>query len=140
MNIKKILVLSIFAIAIIGIIAPINAALNGYVEMESTPYISGKLCLSIDSNIGMKDKNPYTLKCVSERQKEINTVKKVIITIKGYKPITIKKPTKGWVNLKYFSVKGNTNNKDYSMKLYDKNNKLLKNIKGKLIWTHNCID
>jgi len=140
MILKKILVLSLFLFTIMGIIAPVNATLNGYAEMEPTPVISKKIGYLIESNIGMNDTDPNSPKHVSEREKEINKVKKIVIKVKGYKPITIKKPKKGWSkNLKYFSVKGNANNKPYTMKLYDKNNKLLKNIKGTLKWTHNCL-
>ena len=139
MKIKVIFIL-LFIVAIIGIIAPVNAALQGNVEIVTPNPSDGTVSFSIGSDIGMKDENPYTAKRISQRTKETNKVKKIVIQIRGFKPITFKRPQKGWSDgLTYFSVNGTAYNKAYSMKLYDKNNELLKNIKGYVRWTHNCL-
>ena len=78
----------------------------------------------------------------SARKKEINKVNKAVLTIKGYKPITAKKPAKGWkfnggdFATHHFIVKNHLKNLDgkpYTLKLYDKRGKLLSNHKyGKM--------
>jgi len=130
----------LFIVAIIAMIAPVNGALKGNVEIVTPDPYDGQVCFSLDSDIGMKDENPYTPKYISQRTKEFNKVKKIVVKIKGFKSKTFKKPKKGWPDdLTYFKVKGSAYKKAYSMKLYDKNNKLLKNIKGNIQYTHNCL-
>jgi hypothetical protein len=140
MNIKKIVIILIFAIAIIGI-TPVYAALNGNVTTLDQTNDSNLHVFVITSNIGMKTKDPWTYKFASERKKEINTVNKAVISINGYKAITFKKPVKGWkthkeldytdYTEKYFKLKGKTLNKNFSIKLYA-NGKLIKTSKGKI--------
>jgi len=140
MNIKKILVLLLFAIAIVGIISPVNAALkiDWFLTYEEKP-INGKndVALSFSSDSGMNAKDPHVKKYVDQRKRELNKVNKVVVTVKGHKTTTFKKPSKGWNDdpcvMKFFSLKGSAvYKKDYSVKLYDKNNKLLKSKKGKV--------
>jgi hypothetical protein len=139
-------VLLLFTIAIVGIIAPVEAKLNA--EAYSSVYlIEGKsgVSLSISSNIG--DKKTFdSSKNQAARKKEINNVNKMVISIKGYKAITFKKPKKGWkmeyknyYTHKYFSVKGKAAEKNYSIKFYNKKGKLIKNIKGKINGLHDLI-
>lgn len=145
MNIKKILVLLIFAVAVASIIAPANAKINGDIVFDSNKDINGKSKLSIviDSDIGLKDNfyERFSAKNNASRIKELNKVNKVVVKIKGYNPITFKKPKKNWTCLfntyfaKEFELKGKPKkieNKSYSIKLYDKNNKLLKSKTSKL--------
>jgi hypothetical protein len=140
MTIKKILVLLIFAIAIVGIIAPVNAALNvdWFFTYEKKP-INGKngVDLMFSSNIGKNTKDPHAKKYVDQRKRELNKVNKVVVTVRGHKTTTFKKPSKGWNDdygvMKSFSLKGSAvYKKDYSVKLYDKNNKVLKSKRGKV--------
>lgn len=144
MNYKKILLVSIsllLLVTIVGAIAPVNAALNPHdLWTDSNKQINGKtnLNVAITSDIGIKTKNPNSANYISKRKTELNKVNKVVVTIKGYKPITFKKPAKGWDSKKYhsqyfmktFTVKGNPNGKDYTIGIYDKKDKLIKNKKG----------
>ena len=142
MNIKKILVLLLFLIAIVGIITPVNATLKvDYLFTTEKKPINGEneMSLGFSTNIGMNAKDPYAKKYVAERKKELNSVNKVVITIKGHKTTIFKKLAKGWDNydgpivMKFFSLKGSAvYKKDYSVKLYDKNNKIVKSKKGKV--------
>jgi len=147
MNIKKIIVLLLFTIAIITIITPVNAKLDASVELGSTKTVNGKteLYITVDSDIGMKTKNFLSNNYISKRKAELNNVNKVVVSVKGYKPVTIKKPAKGWqINKKYysncfdmkFSIKGkseNIYNKNYSVKFYDKKNKIIRTKNGKVL-------
>jgi len=147
MKIKTIIVLLCFVIAIISI-APVNAKLDPdiYLRGDWTDENNHRVLLDVWSDIGLKTKNPDSAKYSSARKSELNTVNKIIIKISGLKTTTFNKPTKGWktetsqsaynhVIRKDFSVKGTykeLKNKDYSVTLYDKKNKILKNKKGKL--------
>jgi len=145
MNIKKIVVLLLFLVAIIGIISPVNAALNGNVGgYPDAKAINGKVQLYtfVYSDIGKESENSDASKYVSARKVELNKVNKAVVTIKGYKPVTLTKPSKGWaINKKYgyaympFKVAGTVKSlafKSYTLKLYDKSNKLIKDkSKGK---------
>ena len=144
MNFKKLLVLLVFAIAIIGIIAPAEAKLT--VGGPSTYYdkpINGKSLLGfvVSSDIGIDSDDEGSANDVSKRKAELNNVNKVVVSIKGYKDVTFKKPAKGWKTsykswefTKTFSVKGNPIKKSYTVKLYDKKNKSIKALdqKGKI--------
>ncbi|MDR2967209.1 MAG: hypothetical protein LBU74_04610 [Methanobacteriaceae archaeon] len=142
MNIKKALILILFAIAIVGIIAPVNAKLNCETWSHSNKIINGKtkMTLGIASNIGSTAKNWDSPKYITQRKAELNKVNKITVTIKGYKTIIFKKPTKGWKLsgitddslYKSFSVKNNPNNKFCIIKCYDKKGKLIKQQKGKV--------
>lgn len=145
MNSKKIMVLLLFAIAIIGIITPVNAELSGYVS-KSIKYDKkpvNKLFVCIQSDIGIGNSNWKSTNYVKQRKTELNKINKIVIKVKGYNSTTIKKPSTGWQTYqyadafqKYFTVKGATKSllgKDYSIKLYNKNNKLIRSdIKSKL--------
>ena len=128
MNIKKIFILLLFLVAIIGIVAPVNAVFDGSVGYTSTKVVNGKTSMSlfVASNVGTK---------------ELNTINKISVKVKGYKAVTFKKPAKGWdVHGTHFDKKftlnekqpKNVNKKDYSIKFYDKKNKLLKDKRGKV--------
>ena len=131
MNIKKILILLIFAIAIVGIITPVSAELYPNLIIDSLKEDNGKTKLYLYGH--------------SDTKKELNNVNKITVSIKGYQTITFKKPAKGWKQQKvpdgayfekYFKIKGNPkkldNKKDYILKFYNKKGKLLKTEKGKL--------
>ena len=137
MNIKKIVVLILFAVAIIGIIAPANAALNGYVSKYSSyGYKPEKLYVCIQSNIELDKSNWKSSNSVTKRKNELNKVNKISIKVQGYNSTVIKRPSSGWstyqyadafeknfvVKKAYKSLKGQT----YTISLYDKNNKLLR--------------
>jgi hypothetical protein len=70
----------------------------------------------------------------------INEINKVTVTISGYKTITFKKPAKGWKFsgitssslYQTYSVKGNPNGKSFTMKCYDKNEKVINQNKAKI--------
>ena len=136
MDIKKILVLLIFAIAIVGIVAPINAALECQVTTDDKKPNKGKnnVFVFVTSDIGLYDDDGHTKKYKSKRKKELNNINKIVLSIKGHKTTTLKKPAKGWkVDYacesfsKELSLKGSAvYKKNYSIKFYDKNNKLLK--------------
>jgi len=145
MNIKKIIILLLFLIAIIGIIAPATAKLDSNLELESMKTVKGKtkLYITVNSNIGYKKNKEifYTSnKYNSNRKKELNSINKIGINIKGYKTVTLKKPKKGWKSSKYnlffdktFTIKGNhqkIDNAQYSIKLYNNKNKVIKNKKS----------
>jgi len=131
-NYKKILVLLLFAIAIIGILAPVNAKLDTSVETDTKKTVNGKseVRLVVFSNINN----------VKLNKAEFNKVNKIVLSIKGFKSKTFKKSAKGFYNdgsdgsyfYTTFAVKGKTFNKDYSVKLYNKKGNLIKNIKGKV--------
>jgi len=143
-NIKKVFVLFLFLVLIIGIIAPVNAKLT----CEAGTYtlvgndVENKVYLNVWSDIGTKSANPGLAKYVSKRKAELNKVNKIVLKISGYKTVTFKKPTKGWKNkdynniksriIKEFSVEKHLNGKNYSIKLYDKKGKVIKKGKGKL--------
>ena len=141
-NVKKMLVLLLFTIAIVGIIAPVNAALKvDYLFTTEKKPINGKneVCLSFSTTIGGNAVDLYAKKYSADRKKEFDKVNKVVIIIKGHKTTTFKKPAKGWVNhegpsvYKDFSLKGSAvYKKDYSVNLYDKNNKIIQSKKGKV--------
>ena len=140
MNFKKLLVLLLFAIAIIGIIAPVNANLEAFSGIYELNKGKAKVYLYVNSNIGSNAKDYDSANYVSKRKAELNNVNKVVVSIKGYTPKNFKKPSKGWKTGKYgdqfekiFSVKGNPLGKSYSIKLYNKNNKLLKQVNGKAL-------
>jgi hypothetical protein len=128
MKIKTIIVLLCFTIAIIGIISPVNAKLDASISVHSHEPINGKtgLDFGVYSTIG---------------KSEFSKINKIVLSIKGYKSKTYKKTAKGWSS-KYdsgnsyiyigTSVNGKALNKDYSVKLYDKKGKLIKNIKRKV--------
>ncbi|MDR2967727.1 MAG: transglutaminase-like domain-containing protein [Methanobacteriaceae archaeon] len=147
MNIKKMFLVSLVLIAMIWIITPVNGKLDSTLELESSKTFNGKteLNLQVYSNIGMKNKNYYSYNYIFKRKTELNKINKVLVTIKGYKTITFKKPVKGWNSDFYgysfdvsFLVKGKTKNianKDCSIELYDKKNKLIKNKKSKVLFS-----
>ena len=141
MNIKKILVLLLFFVAIACILTPVTGKVNADVDIVSLKNVNGnsQLSLSVDSDIGMKSKKWYGAKSVSKRKAELNNIKKVVVEVKGKKKVTFKKPNKSWKIYKFdysfnklFSVKGKVESKTYSIKLYNKKNKLIKNKKSKL--------
>ena len=146
MNIKKVLVLSLFAIVLIVILAPVNAKLDSNLETYSLKEFNGKtnLILQVYSDIGMKNKDYYLSKYSSKRKTELNKVNKVNVKINGYKTVTFKKPIKGWKSDYYaysfdmsFLIKGkskNIANRDCSIEIYDKN-KLIKTKKGKVLFS-----
>jgi len=142
MNIKKTVILLIFLVAIACLISPVNAKLDGYVSKYDNTS-ANKLFVCISSDIGINSDNWKSTKYVTKRKAELNKVNKVVVTFNGYTPITIKKPVKGWKTYKYadafensFSVKNapkSLKSKNYSIKLYDNKNKLIRNnIKSKL--------
>ena len=141
MNIKKILVLLLFAIAIIGIISPVSAQLNGYVSKYDGTS-NNKLFICVSSDIGVDQANWKSSSYVKQRKGELNKIKKITVKIDGYKTVGIKSPSKGWSTYKYadafeksFTVKGvskSLNGKKYYIKFYDKQGKLLKKVNSKL--------
>ena len=142
MNIKKIIVLLLFLVAIIGIIAPVNATLGG--SIGYLPYTNSKttkipMWISSDIDENKAEDKQNSADSISKRKAEINKVNKVVFTVKGYKPVTINKPAKGWKTDKdgysrnTFTIKGTSktlDGKSYSVKLYDRKNKLLNNKHG----------
>ena len=139
MNFKKVLVLLLFAIAIIGIIAPAEAKLEIYSGVYEQYKDKTKISLQVESDIGLNAKNWDSPIHIPKRKAELNKVNKAVVKIKGYKDVTFKKPSKGWEFeknaysfVKIFSVKGNPEGKSYSIKLYDKKGKVIKNKKGKI--------
>ena len=115
MNTKKILILLIFAIAIVGIITPASAELYPNLIIDSLKADNGNTKLYLYGS--------------SDTKKELDNVNKITVSIKGYETITFKKHAKGWKQQKvpgavyfekYFKIEGNPkklNNKDYC---YDK--------------------
>jgi hypothetical protein len=97
MNFKKILMLLLFIIAIIGITSPVEAKLDSNIEIESLKMINDKtkLILDVVSDIGVKNKNPDSANLISKRKAELNKVNKITVTIKGHNTISFKKPNKG---------------------------------------------
>jgi hypothetical protein len=142
MNIKKIIVLLIFAIAIIGIIAPVEAKLSYCETWSYSKEIKGETVMmwGVCSDIGSMAKNWDSPKYAAQNRAEVNKVNKVTVTIKGYKTKTFNKPLKGWKFsgitgsslYKEFSVKGNPNGKSFNMKCYDKKGKVIKQHIGKV--------
>ena len=141
MNFKKILLLLVFLVAIACILTPVNAKLSPDVDIVSLKNADGnsQISLTVNSDIGMKSKKWYSSKSVTKRKAELNNVKKVVIQIKGKKKLTFKKPSKGWKTYKFdysfnklVSVKGKVEGKSYSVKLYDKKNKLIKSKTSKI--------
>lgn len=128
MNIKKILVLLLFVIAIIGIITPVEAKLNLYGRVTSKYNGETKVHFYVDSN-----KNS-----VSAGKAELSKVNKVAVTVKGYKTITFKKLPKSWKD--YYPMISPIGSKKFkgtflskkitSFKLYDKKGKLLRSGKS----------
>ena len=146
MNIKKILILLIFAIAIIGIITPTEAKIDSNLELEKSFMIKdNKFILYVSSDIGMKSKNHDSVYYANKRKTELNKINKAVVKIEGYeKNITFKKPSQGWKLDKYaysiektFPTNVDTDKVgfDYSIKFYDKKNKLLKNKKGNILFS-----
>ena len=86
MNIKKILVLLLFVIAIIGIIAPANAIYISPLEPKIVDLFNDKykLKLTISPNL-----DPTTKE--SKKAKELNKINKVVVKIDGKTVKTIKK-------------------------------------------------
>jgi len=141
MNIKKVGALSLFLIAIIGIIAPINAALEvNHLLSTKTSDGKAKLTLSVSSDIGSESKNPYLTKHIFKKDAELNKVQKIHVKINGIKSITFKKPVKNWeIDAFYgieksFWVYGSPIGKNFTVKFYDEKNKLIKNNKGKVVY------
>jgi len=146
MNIAKVLLLLFFLILIVGIIAPAQAKLDSSLELQSTNTVKGKtkLYFTVNSDQGiLKDGTFYTKSSYNvKRKKELDSVNKIIISVKGQKNVTFKKPKKGWEKTKYnfyfdktFSVKGKAqkiNNKQYSIKFYNEKNKVFKTKKGRV--------
>ena len=142
MNIKKILVLLLFLVAILGIITPVNAKLDYCETWSDSKVINGKtkmtwgLCSDIGDYVVDWDSPKYSI----QERKEVNKVIKGTVKIDGYKTLTFKKPKKGWMFTgitesslyKSFSVKGSPINKSYTIKCYDKNGKIIKQSKGKV--------
>jgi len=138
MKIKKILVLLLFMVAIVGIIAPANAELYPVVGIKSLKAVeNGKktqleLFVQSDYSSSMKAKA------------ELGTVNKLVVTVEGYNTITFKKPANGWKLYKNyyhgitktFNIVGKpkniVNKKHYSIKVYNKNGKLIKTGQGRL--------
>ena len=139
MNIKKILVLLLFVITIVGITTPAEAKLDSSVETATLKPVNGKTEIYIHfwSNTGDYNNDSNYEKYFIKRKAELNKVNKVTFAIKGYKTITIKKPKKGWnredISVAYDGttytvphlVKGNPNGKIYSINFYDKKDKLI---------------
>jgi hypothetical protein len=88
MNVKKMVVLLLFLVAIISLIAPVNAKLDSNLELESPKTVNGKIEIVLYVNSDIEIGGPF------KRKTELNNVNKAVVTIKGYKPITIKKPVK----------------------------------------------
>ena len=140
MNIKKILVLLLFLVAIIGILAPVNAKINVEAYSPKKPT-DGKssINLYVISKVG-KNNFDESHKAQVARKKELSKVNKMSIKVKGYKKVVFKKPSKGW-KLEYknfyifksFSVKGKASGKNYLMKFYNKKGKLFRSVKGKVM-------
>ena len=142
MNIKKVLVLLLFVVAIVGIIAPVSAKLDYCETWTYSKTINGKtkMMWGLCSDNGDHATDWESPKYSTQNKKEINKVIKVTVKIKGYKTLTFKKPTKGWEfggitgSSLYttFFIKGNPTNKPYTMKCYDKNGKVIKQHKDKV--------
>ena len=146
MNIKKVVLVLILAIAILLMIAPANAKLEADLYLLTSMKDDKKVAvhLEVRSDIGLDKKNNYLVKYCSARKAELNKVYKIDVKVRGFKTITLMKPANGWKvtdsqvalthvvrktcidGISYKELK----NKDYSVKLYDKNNKLLKSKKG----------
>ena len=143
MDIKKIFLLLLFLILIIGIIAPVNAKLS-YCETwaDTGKVINGKTKMTwgVASDVGSNTRYYYLPKYVNKQKAEVNKVNKVTVKISGYKTLTFKKPAKGWKLsgitdsslYKSYSLKGSPLNKTFTMKCYDKKGKLIKQNKGKV--------
>jgi len=122
-------VLLIFAIAIVGIIAPVEAKL--YVHSGVYEQSKGKTTVYLNVNSDGES--------VSKNNAELNKVNRAVVSIKGHNTVTIKKPVKGWNTGKHgsifktFSVKGNPLGKSYSVKLYNNKGKLIKQVNGKAL-------
>ena len=142
MKIKKILVLLLFMVAIIGIIAPVEAKLSYCETWSHSKEIKGKTVMiwGVFSDIGDNAKNWDSPKYATQKRAEVNKVNKVTVSIKGYQTKTYKKPAKGWKFsgitdssiYKKFSVKGNPTGKSFTMKCYNKKGKVIKQNKGKV--------
>lgn len=142
---KSIVIFLLFMVAIIGILAPVNAKLYGDMSIVHKEPSNGKIKLYfyVGSDVGDNTKNTHSAKNNIARKKELNNVNKVVINIKGFKSVTVKKPAKGWRMgnewNRFFErdywIKGkfkNLVNKNYSLKMYNNKGKLLKNSKGRL--------
>jgi len=144
MNFKKILILSLFLIAIAGIIAPANAALKADVSCSEKPFNGKtKVVFWVSSEIGNFGENEDVPASYRTKMKaEFKKVDKVVLKINGFKAKTYKKPAKGWISkYKYsgesffyttFKTTAKMNKKSYSYKIYDNKGKLIKSGKGKI--------
>ena len=142
MSLKNLLLFLILSMAVICAISPVNAQLHAELWKAPPQPIDGKtkMSLSLTTDSGMNKKDWQSPKYNTLRKKELNTVKKIIVSIEGYGSITLKKPVKGWKTFskinngffKNFYMKGDPIHKNYSIKLYDKNGKVLKIGKGKV--------
>ena len=139
---KKVLILLLFLVTIASIIAPINGTLTGYIDSEQ--QIKGRSTILIDvySDIGFSNYNPNAPKYVKERKKEFSQVNTIVVNIKGYKAIILRKNTKAWNNAnisngvftKSITIKGSPIGKNYSLRFYDKKNKLINYNKGRVTY------
>ena len=125
--------------------AAINAKFYCNVEVDSNKAVNNetKLSLYVLCN---EDSHVMIEVSVADRVKLLNNIYKVDVEIEGYKPIIFKKPVEGWklINDKYnkefkksFTVQGKPENiawkKMCTVKLYDKNGKLLDTDKMKVV-------
>jgi len=142
MNIKKIIILLLFTIAIAGIIAPVNAEILYDFTTPKIKTINGKTKLKfrVLSNIGWVKKNWKALKYKTARKKELNNINKVVVKFEGNKAITFKKPVKGWKIdkdgmgfYKPFTINGSPINKTYTISYYNKKGTIIKKIKHQYI-------
>jgi len=117
--------------------------LCGGLEMDSLNAVNDEAKLSLTV---LCDQILFMIELsVADKVKLLNNVDKVDVRIEGYKPITFKKPDKGWkitndrnpAFKKSFTVKGKPEDiaweKNYSFEFYDRKNKLLGSKKGKVM-------
>jgi hypothetical protein len=121
---------------------PEEVKLNYSTTWSHSKKIKGETVMmwSIISNFGSRERDWESPKYVAPKRAVINEVNKVTVTISGYETMTFKKPVKGWKFsgimgdslYQTYSVKGNPDNKSFTMKCYDKNGKIIKQHKSKV--------
>lgn len=139
MKIKKIIILMVLFIAIIG-----------FTMSSATAFSIQKL----DKNTVEQSKNKARLTIVipskagsdSTRAKDLNQIKKIVIKINGKTIKTIKRPSLTWKKgngyypdaiIKSFKINTSVKGKKYSITTYNKNGKKLKTKSGKITSVYN---